>query len=140
MKTILITILIASTSFLTAQSDIFGTWKAIDDKDGQPSSHIEIFKVGDVAHAKITKLYDQPDDILCELCKGDKYNQPVLGMEIMWSMKKSGSTWKGGRIMDPENGKDYKCKVKLQKDGSLDVRGYIGIPALGRTQTWYRVE
>ena len=133
-------IAISLITLLPAQADIFGVWKAIDDKDGLPSSHLEIYKVGDKAHAKVVKLYDQPEDILCEPCKGDKYNQPVLGMEILWGMKGSGGKWSGGRIMDPENGKDYKCKITLKDDGSLDVRGYIGIPALGRTQTWYRVE
>lgn len=140
MKTIFTFLLLVPVILLSGQADIFGTWKAIDDKDGEPSSHIEIFEVDGKAHAKIVKLYDQPDDILCELCKGDKKNKPVLGMEIMWSMKGSGSSWSSGRIMDPENGKDYKCKLTLQDDGSLDVRGYIGIPALGRTQTWFRVD
>jgi len=54
-------------------------------------------------------------------------------------MKAKGkSTYKGGRILDPENGKTYKCRIKLVDD-VLEVRGYIGIPALGRTQKWYRV-
>jgi len=41
--------------------------------------------------------------------------------------------------MDPENGKDYKCRITIADDGTLKVRGYIGLPALGRTQTWHPV-
>ena len=141
MKWILTISALCLASLLSAQQpDIFGVWKTIDDKDGQPSSHLEIFMVGEKAHAKVVKIYDYPEDILCEPCKGDRHNQPVLGMEILWDMKCIGEVWKGGRIMDPENGKDYKCKITVNDDGSLAVRGYIGIPALGRTQTWYRVK
>jgi len=125
---------------LSAQNDVFGVWKAIDDKDGEPTSHIEITDNNGKANAKIIKLYDQPDDILCEKCKGDKKDKPVLGMEIMWGMKNNGAEWTGGKIMDPEDGNTYKCKIKVDEDGSLKVRGYIGLPVLGRTQTWFRVD
>ncbi len=125
---------------LSAQNTVLGTWKAIDDRDGQPSSNIEIFEKEGKMCAKIIKLYDQPDDVLCEKCSGDKKNQPVLGMEIMWDMKPKGKEWSGGRILDPEDGNTYKCKISLNKDGSLKLRGYIGIPMLGRTQIWHRVK
>ena len=61
-------------------------------------------------------------------------------MEIIWDMKRKGEQWAGGKIMDPENGKSYKCKMKVTEDGTLKVRGFIGIFLIGRTQTWYRVE
>lgn len=123
-----------------AQSEIIGHWKAIDDKDNQPSSHIEIFELNGKFHGKIVKLYDQPLDTVCKECKGAKKNQPVLGMEILWGMKLNDNSWTGGKIMDPENGSTYKCKLSLDDPNTLSVRGYIGIPALGRTQKWYRVE
>ena len=124
---------------LHSQSSVLGTWKAIDDKDGQPTSHIEIFEKDGKIHGKITKLFDQPDDIVCELCKGEKHNQPVLGMEILSGLQKNGKQWTGGRVLDPEDGKTYKCKITLKDESTLNLRGYIGIPALGRTQTWHRV-
>lgn len=124
---------------LDAQN-ITGIWKAIDDVDGQPSSHIEIYDDGGEVKGKIVKLYDDPDDTLCDKCKGDKRDKPVLGMEIIWDMKRKGEQWAGGKIMDPENGKSYKCKMKVTEDGTLKVRGFIGIFLIGRTQTWYRVE
>ncbi|MDG2450331.1 MAG: DUF2147 domain-containing protein [Saprospiraceae bacterium] len=126
-------------SNVSAQESVFGIWKAIDDKDGEPSSYIEIYKKEGRAYGKITKLFDQTDDILCEKCPGDKKNTPVLGLEMLWDMKQKGKEWNGGRILDPEDGNTYKCVIGLNKDGTLKVRGYIGIRALGRTQTWHRV-
>lgn len=120
-----------------AQDSVLGTWKAVDDLDGQPTSHIKIYEEDGNVKGKIIKLYDQPEDVLCDLCPGDKKDQPILGMEILWDMKNEGSECTGGRIMDPKNGKTYKCRLWLDDDGTLKVRGYIGVPALGRTQTWY---
>ena len=133
-------ILVFVGSFLFGQGNVAGIWKAIDDVDGKPTSHIEIFNQSGEMRGKIIKIYDEPEDVLCELCKGDKKDQPVLGMEIMWNMKIKGEEWGGGKIMDPENGRTYKCKMKVAEDGTLKVRGYIGIPLLGRTQSWYRVD
>ncbi len=126
---------------IAGQSDIVGLWKAIDDVDGEPSSHIEIYQEGGKVQARIVKLLNKAPDTLCEKCKGELKNKAIQGMTIMWDMTKSGKEWSGGRILDPKNGKDYKCKITLNKDGkSLDLRGYVGVPTLGRTQTWYRLD
>ncbi len=126
---------------LAAQSDPIGMWKAIDDEDGQPSSYIEIYEVGGKLHAKVVELLKEDASEICTECKGDKKNQPIVGMEIMWNMKKDGdkNEWKGGKIMDPKNGKEYKCKVKIPEEDILEVRGFVGFSLLGRTQKWYRV-
>ena len=121
------------------QGSVYGVWQAIDDADGQATSHIEVYEQEGKVHGKIVKLLEESGEILCENCKGNKKDQPILGMEIMWGMEKKGEVWKGGKIMDPEVGKQYKCRLKLDGD-VLEVRGYIGIPTLGRTQKWYRVK
>ena len=139
MKVYFVVVLIWLSSLLNGQNEIFGLWKAIDDVDGQATSHIEIFEEDGRLHGKIAKILEGPDDALCDQCEGDKKDQPILGMEIIWDMELKGANWKGGRILDPENGKTYKCKIKLNED-ILEVRGYIGIPTLGRTQKWYRVK
>ena len=62
-------------------------------------------------------------------------------MKILWDLKDEGGVWKGGHILDPNNGKTYRCKMTVSGDGQqMDVRGYIGISLLGRTQTWFRLE
>ncbi len=123
---------------LLGQAEILGTWKTIDDVDGQASSHVQLESRDGKVYGKVVKLLEVADDVVCELCEGANKNKPVLGLEIITDMKKSGDSYKGGRILDPENGKTYKCRIQLV-DGVLEVRGYIGIVALGRTQKWYRV-
>ncbi|MFT6809134.1 MAG: hypothetical protein ACJA01_002366 [Saprospiraceae bacterium] len=54
-------------------------------------------------------------------------------------MTKKGANWSGGKVLDPKNGKTYKCKIELDGNNELKMRGYVGIPALGRTQVWERV-
>ena len=65
-------------------------------------------------------------------------------MTILRNMKQSvddKNVFEGGEILDPNNGKVYKSKLKLVDNGArLDVRGYIGVPMIGRTQTWIRAE
>lgn len=140
MKYIGLIFLFFASSMSYSQSSIEGVWQAIDDKDNQPSSHIKLEVNDGVLTGTIIKLFDVDDDIVCELCKGEKKDQPVKGMSILYNMEKKGSSWSGGRVLDPEDGKDYKCKIHLEDDDTLKLRGYIGIPALGRTQTWYRVK
>ena len=117
-----------------------GIWKTIDDEDGRVKSHVEIYENGGRLYGKVAKLIN-PDIIVCKECKGDKKDQPIEGMEIIWNLKKDSDTeWEGGNIMDPASGKEYKCKIELTDKNTLNVRGFIGFALLGRTQTWYRVE
>lgn len=131
-----LSLLFNSLSF--GQATVEGQWTTIDDEDGQPSSIISIEIVDNELTATIKELLTQPQDILCENCSGDKHNQPIVGMQIITNMKKNGSSWSGGKVLDPKNGKTYKCKVELEGKDKLKMRGYIGIPALGRTQVWER--
>ena len=82
----------------------------------------------------------QPADSICDQCPGDKKDKPVIGLEIMWDLKPYKDYWSYGEILDPENGKTYKCSIWLEDNDLLKVRGYIGFSALGRTQTWHRVK
>lgn len=133
---VLATVFISISAF--AGGDIVGTWKTIDDETGKEKSHVQIWQKDGVYYAKIVKLLlaeDQGKN--CEKCEGDKHNKPVLGLEIMWGMKKKDAThWADGKIMDPKNGKVYSCKIELLADGTLKVRGYVGVSALGRNQIW----
>ena len=139
MKYLHLLVLVLFCTISYAQNGVEGVWKAIDDKDNMPSSHIKIEINNGVLTGTVVKLFDVEPDILCTNCKGAKKDQPVIGMEIIYDMKEDDGTWEGGRVMDPENGKVYKCKLYLEDNDTMKLRGYIGIPALGRTQTWYRV-
>lgn len=125
-----------------AQESPVGVWKTIDDETKQPKSIVEIVEIDGKLSGKISQLFRKPDEDQnpkCDKCEGEKKDQPILGLTILWDLKKDGSEWTGGHIMDPKNGKTYKCKIKLSDGGKkLDVRGYIGMSLFGRTQTWER--
>ena len=130
--------LISSPTY--AQSDIFGKWKSIDDKTGEAKSIIEIYRNGDMAFGKIIQLL-QPDpddpDPLCDKCKDHRKDKRIIGMNIITDMVKDGKEWIDGDILDPENGKVYRCKLWIDNN-TLKVRGYVGF--IYRTQTWYQAD
>ena len=135
------TLMVASSLAAAAGSPV-GTWRSIDDKTKQERSIIRITEENGELKGVVEKLFDQPGDDpahLCKECKGERKDKPILGMTILWGLKKDGDTWAGGEIFDPKNGKTYRCKMKLSEDGkSLNVRGFIGISLIGRTQIWWR--
>jgi len=122
-----------------------GLWRTIDDRTGQDRSLVRIVDADGTLEGKVEKtLNRQPDDDpdgRCRACTGVRKDQPVVGMTILWGLKQDGSEWKGGEILDPKNGKTYRCRMKLIEGGKkLEVRGFIGVSLLGRTQTWMREE
>lgn len=121
-----------------------GLWKTIDDETGKERSYVRIVDVNGELQGKVEKIFDFPGDDpqhLCDKCKGELKDKPVIGMTILWGLKEDGGVWKGGEILDPNNGKTYRCKLTPSADAKqLDVRGYIGISLIGRTQTWHRLE
>ena len=125
---------------LTAQNSPVGIWKTVDDNTGEARSHIEIFEENGKLYGKIVKLLQKPSDTVCDNCSGDKKGKPLIGMELLSGLKTYKDYWSYGRIMDPDNGKVYKCSVWMEGTDKLKVRGYIGFSALGRTQVWHKVE
>jgi uncharacterized protein (DUF2147 family) len=119
-----------------------GRWRTYDDRTGEAKSIVVITENNGVLSGHIEKVFSPPapnDHPTCKACTGELNEKPVIGMRIMWDMKKSGNEYTGGRLMDPENGKTYRGKVRLIDGGKkLDVRGFIGFSLLGRTQTWVR--
>ena len=119
-----------------------GLWKNIDDKTGKPKALIRISETNGVLEGKIEKLFrpaEQEQNPLCVKCEGALKDQPIIGMAFLSGLKKSGDEYSGGQIVDPENGSVYKSKMTLSDGGKkLNVRGYIGVPMLGRSQVWIR--
>jgi uncharacterized protein (DUF2147 family) len=124
-----------------------GTWQTIDDTTNKPRSIVVISldSQGQLV-GKISKIYyrpgEGPDDV-CSNCTGDLRNQKMLGLTILTNMQanpKDPTYWSGGKILDPETGKVYKCHLTVAPDNkTLKVRGYIGVSLIGRTQTWNRM-
>jgi uncharacterized protein (DUF2147 family) len=142
MKVITLLVTVLFTAAALAQSPA-GLWKTIDDKTGKERSTVRITESGGVFSGKIEKLLapDAKQDATCDQCTDARKDQPVIGMTIIRNVKKNEDLFDGGDILDPNNGKIYKVRMKLTEDNKkLEVRGYVGAPMFGRTQTWSRVE
>ena len=122
---------------LSQTTSPIGKWKTIDDKTGKTKSIVEISEKGGKLFGTILELFDpEKPDPVCEECDSEdpRYMKPIVGLEIIRNMKKDDDeNWEGGDILDPENGKVYRCKLWVE-EGKLQVRGYIAF--LYRTQTW----
>jgi len=136
MRTAILILFLSASFTLNAQDDIFGLWKSIDDETGEEKSLVEIYKKDGKAYGKIVELLnpsaDDPDPV-CDECPDHRKNKRITGLEIITALKKDGDVWEKGEILDPENGKIYKCKIWVE-GGLLKVRGYVSF--LYRTQTW----
>ena len=127
---------------LAANDSPVGNWRTIDDETNTVKSIVEITEKDGVFEGKVVKLFRKPEEDqnpLCDKCQGELNKKPILGLRIMWDLKKDSDYWDGGQILDPENGKTYKVKMHLVEDGTkLKVRGFIGFSFIGRTQVWER--
>jgi uncharacterized protein (DUF2147 family) len=146
MNQFIAALLLASAAPLVmAQATPVGVWKTIDDKTKTEKAQVRITESGGVFSAKLEKLLaaDAKQDAVCDKCSDDRKDKPLVGMEIVRGVKKADAdnTWDGGTILDAAEGKVYKVRLQPVDGGKkLEVRGYIGMPMMGRTQTWLRVE
>ena len=127
--------------------DLTGTWQQIDDKTGSPKALIEIRQDSNGTYAgKIVKVTPRPGytpQKTCNKSPAPYTNQPILGMDVLTGLKQVGDSvnYEKGRVIDPLTGKIYDAKVRLSSNGKrLTLRGYVGVSALGRSQTWIRQE
>ena len=138
-------VLTLSCATAMAQMTPVGLWKTIDDDGKTEKSLVRISDSGGVLTGAVEKIFNPAkQDEKCDKCADDRKDKPVLGMTILKGVKQSESDkamWDGGEILDPNNGKTYKVRLTPADGGkTLAVRGYVGAPLLGRTQTWVRVE
>ena len=134
-------------SYSVLASDLSGTWQQIDDKTGSPKAIIEIRKEANNTYTgKIVKVTPRPGytpQRTCNNCPAPYNNQPILGMDVLTGLKhvEGTNSFEKGRVIDPLAGKIYDAKVRLNNNGKrLTLRGYMGVSALGRSQTWIRQE
>jgi len=141
MKAGLVAMMFAMPAAMAQNASPAGVWKTIDES-GKARSLVRITEENGVLTGKIEKLFrpaDQDQNPKCTACEGARKDQPIIGMTILSGLKKDGNEYTGGEILDPGKGKTYKSKASLKDNGSkLEVRGYIGAPMFGRSQTWVR--
>jgi uncharacterized protein (DUF2147 family) len=133
---------LALGSAAEAQATPAGLWNTVSDRDGKPTAVVEIRTVGAELSGVVRALLvaADPADSICGKCTDDRKGQRIVGMEILRHMRADGDgQWSGGEILDPENGKTYRATLKLVDGGQkLVLRGYIGLPLFGRSQSWLR--
>lgn len=132
-------ICVLATSSMYSQS-VIGKWKTIDDETGEAKSIVEVFSKSGKIYAKVVEILDlEHKNSVCKKCSGEDKNKSILGLTIIKGLSKDGSEYNSGEILDPKNGKLYKCALSLESKDKLKIRGYIGFSLLERTQYWYRV-
>lgn len=133
--------LISSVAWADNASPV-GLWRNVDDVSGKPRALVRITEANGTLQGKVEKVFLAPNESgKCEKCEGALKNVPVIGLVILSGLKKDGAEYTGGQILDPDNGKTYSSKLSLTDGGKkLNVRGYIGVSMLGRSQIWQRQE
>ena len=146
MKKAAVAFVLATASVLAmAQNTPVGLWRTIDDDGKTEKSTVRITAAGGVLTGKVEHITDPAKaSEKCVKCEDDRKDQPIVGMVIISGAKQDAEEtdkWTGGMILDPAKGSTYKLILKTTDGGKkLDVRGYIGSPMFGRTQTWIRAE
>lgn len=120
--------------------DIFGKWKTIDDETGEEKSIVNIYEENGKVYGKIVEILNPSrKNALCDKCEDENKNKPILGMKIIDGLEKDDDVYEGGTILNPSNGKIYKCRLKLgEEPGTLRVRGYVAF--FYKTQYWQKVK
>lgn len=121
-----------------------GLWQTVSDRTGQADGLVRIVEIDGEYVGTVVAVFSPPAESsnpVCEECKGGLKGKPIVGMAILHGVRRSADGYSTGEILDPDEGRVYKCRIALQDDGrKLEVRGYIGIPLFGRSQTWTRNE
>ncbi len=131
----LLSYILLITSLYAYQADsIIGTWLVT-----RGDAKVTIYKCSDNVCGKITWLKNT-DDLDAKNPDPARRGNKLLGMSILWSFTYNGSEWAGGQIYDPDSGTIYKCKMWLDDSDHLNVKGYMGVSILGRSEVWTRVK
>jgi uncharacterized protein (DUF2147 family) len=137
------TALVGGASATNNDRSAAGLWQATDEDTHQPSAWFLIRDNSGVYTGTIVKMFLKPGQdpgVVCSKCTDDRHDKPWLGLQIIRGMRRSGSEYVDGTILDPRDGNVYNAIMKLSRDGqTLTVRGYLGIAFLGRNQYWTRL-
>ena len=150
---VLVFVLVSGVCFAADPAE--GFWISVDEKSGKATAGWEIFTVEGLLFGRILSVADHPQTELATKCKdsypsfpvvGKVSEMPIVGTPWIFSLArdKQPGSWSGGQIIDPNDGKIYKCKITYRpQDGkkflqdTLEMRGEIGL-GIGRSQFWQK--
>jgi uncharacterized protein (DUF2147 family) len=127
--------------FAAQAQTVEGLWKTIDDETGKAKSIVKIYKNDGKLYGQVIKVLNKVSGEIpkCDKCKGNKKNKNIEGMTIVSDLTLKKGKWQGDKsILDPEKGKYYDCKIWLENNKTLNVRGSVG--PIYRTQTWHKLK
>lgn len=108
--------------------------------DKVEKSIVEIYEENGKLYGKVIKLLPAATHTHCDRCNGELKGKPIEGMVILRDLTPTSNGGKNGKVLDPSNGKTYEAYIELESADKLKLRGYIGNPAFGRSQYWYRLK
>ncbi len=133
---------LACAPLAAAQPTAAGLWQQAD-SNGHVGGWFLVFKHGDTYEGALVKMFLKPGENpnpICTKCEGADKDKPSLGLIMIKGMQRNGLDYKNGTILDPRSGSVYHALMKLSADGQeLTLRGYLGIPLLGKSQVWLRM-
>ncbi len=138
MKYFVLTLVVFSAVVSNSHAQLEGFWVAVDHVDGLEKSIIEIYEQSGKYFGRVNKLLLNATVTHCTGCEGALKDQEITGMVIIKNLKITSRGGKGGRILDPTSGKWYSCYFELDGQDKVKMRGYLGMPAFGKSQFWYR--
>ncbi|MBB2144388.1 DUF2147 domain-containing protein [Pedobacter sp. LMG 31464] len=126
--------------FAQKKDDILGKWL-----NPSGEGQVEIYKKADKYSGKLVWIKDPNDDkgkpkMDIKNPNANLRSRPVMGLEILKNFAFEDGKWTDGTIYDPKTGKTYSCNLSIKENGELNIRGYIGISLIGRSESWKRVK
>ena len=140
MKPLLISLLFNLFFSGAFYAQVTGLWRVVDDKDGIEKSIVEIYEKNGLYYGRIVRLLETSRRTHCDKCYGDLKGKPLTGMTIIYDLEKTSNGGKNGKVIDPSTGKIFSCYIELDTPDRLKLRGYLGMPSVGKTSYWNRAK